>query len=79
MQAAWELRDLEELARLAHWLKGAGGTLGFHALTEPAKKLEMLAKQEQVSEIGDALGEVLDLIDSAAIPGGRTGIWLDTA
>ena len=29
MQAAWERRDLEELARLAHWLKGAGGTVGF--------------------------------------------------
>jgi HPt (histidine-containing phosphotransfer) domain-containing protein len=68
MQAAWERRDLDELARLAHWLKGAGGTVGFDALTDPARKLELLAKQKQVDEIGDALGEVLDMIDSAAIP-----------
>ena len=67
MQAAWERRDLDELARLSHWLKGAGGTVGFDALTDPAKKLELLAKQKQVDEIGDALGEVLDMIDSAAI------------
>jgi len=67
MQAAWELRDLGELARLAHWLKGAGGTMGFGALTDPAKNLEILAKQEQVDDISDALNEVLDLIDSAVI------------
>jgi CheY-like chemotaxis protein len=68
MQAAWEQRDLAELARLSHWLKGAGGTVGFEALTEPAKKLELLAKQGRVAEIDGALGEVLDMIDSAAIP-----------
>jgi PAS domain S-box-containing protein len=68
MQAAWERRDLDELASLSHWLKGAGGTVGFDAFTDPAKKLELLAKQKQVDEIGKALGEVLDMIDSAAIP-----------
>ena len=68
MQAAWQGRDLDELARLSHWLKGAGGTVGFDALTDPAKKLEVFAKQKQVNEIGKALGEVLDMIDSAAIP-----------
>ena len=30
--------------------------------------MELLAKQKQVDEIGDALGEVLEMIDSAAIP-----------
>lgn len=68
MRTAWEQRDLAELARLSHWLKGAGGTVGFDALTEPAKKVELLAKQEQVDEIGDALGAVLDMIDSTAMP-----------
>ena len=32
---------------LAHWLKGSGGTAGFHVLTEPAKRLEQAAKQNQ--------------------------------
>jgi HPt (histidine-containing phosphotransfer) domain-containing protein len=68
MQAAWEQRDLDELARLSHWLKGAGGTVGFDALTDPAKTLEQLAKQDQVDEIDGVLAELLDMIDSAAMP-----------
>ena len=67
MRAAWEQGDLDELARLSHWLKGAGGTMGFNAFTEPAKKLELLAKQKQVDGISDALGEVLGMIDSVAV------------
>ena len=31
MQRAWAKRDLDEMARLAHWMKGAGGTAGFDA------------------------------------------------
>lgn len=36
--------NLEELTRLAHWLKGAGGTVGFDCFTEPAAELERQAK-----------------------------------
>ncbi len=68
MQAAWDQRDLDELARLSHWLKGAGGTVGFDALTEPAKTLEILAKQNRPDKIGEVLAEVLEMIDSAAVP-----------
>ena len=60
MQAAWERGDLDELASLSHWLKGAGGTVGFDAFTDPAKKLELLARQEQVDKIGDALATYLE-------------------
>jgi CheY-like chemotaxis protein len=67
MQAAWRVGDLGELARLSHWLKGAGGTVGFNALTGPAKRLELLAKQTQVDGISDALGEVLDMINSVVV------------
>ena len=45
MQAALERRDLAELAALAHWLKGAGGTVGFDAFFEPARKLEQQPRQ----------------------------------
>jgi PAS domain S-box-containing protein len=72
MQAAWEQGDLDELARLSHWLKGAGGTVGFDAFTDPAKTLEQLAKRKQVDEIGVVLGEVLDMIASVAIPSAET-------
>lgn len=32
-------RDYESLAREAHWLKGTGGTMGFHCFTSPAQNL----------------------------------------
>ncbi|MDX1434900.1 MAG: ATP-binding protein, partial [Gammaproteobacteria bacterium] len=47
MDAAWSRRDLAELASLAHWLKGSGGTVGYDDFTEPAKNLEMFAKNGQ--------------------------------
>ncbi len=74
MQAAWEQGDFAELARLSHWLKGAGGTVGFAALTEPARSLELLAKRKQVSQIGDVLNEVLDMIASIAVPAAETAL-----
>ena len=46
MDLAWEQKNFEELAGLAHWLKGAGGTVGFDAFTEPAKLLEQHAKNQ---------------------------------
>ncbi|MBI2227662.1 MAG: response regulator [Deltaproteobacteria bacterium] len=51
MSKAWNDRDFEELAGLAHWLKGAGGTVGFDAFTEPALALEQLAKAQNTEEV----------------------------
>jgi CheY-like chemotaxis protein/HPt (histidine-containing phosphotransfer) domain-containing protein len=45
MRAAWAAEDLPELIGLAHWLKGAGGTAGFAAFTQPAHQLEQYARQ----------------------------------
>lgn len=39
-QAAWIAGDMQELAKLAHWIKGSGGTAGFDMLTQPAANLE---------------------------------------
>ncbi|MFI5456028.1 MAG: PAS domain S-box protein [Isosphaerales bacterium] len=58
MRAAWEREDRDELARLAHWLKGAGGTAGFDAFTEPARRLEEHAKHGPRDDAGHALHEV---------------------
>ena len=43
MQAALAAGDRRELAGLAHWLKGTGGTAGFGDFLEPAEQLEQLA------------------------------------
>jgi CheY-like chemotaxis protein/HPt (histidine-containing phosphotransfer) domain-containing protein len=46
--------DLEEVARLAHWLAGAAGTVGYDAFTTPARELESAAKGED-GKLSEAL------------------------
>ncbi len=58
MDASWERRDFDELAALAHWLKGSGGTVGFDVFTEPAKILEGLAKARREEGTEAALQEL---------------------
>ena len=55
MEASWEERDYDELANLAHWLKGAAGTVGFDALTAPAESLKLYAIEYKESEIESSL------------------------
>jgi CheY-like chemotaxis protein len=64
MDQAWQQGDLDELARLAHWLKGAGGTVGFGAFTEPARALEQHAKQQESEQLKTVLSELRELADS---------------
>ncbi|QEG21798.1 hybrid sensor histidine kinase/response regulator [Mariniblastus fucicola] len=42
--AALDGDDMGEVAEIAHWLKGAGGTCGFGHFTEPSEQLEQAAK-----------------------------------
>jgi PAS domain S-box-containing protein len=69
MQRAWEERELAQLASLAHWLKGSGGSAGFNAFTEPARKLEELAHQARLDEIGRAIAELSELASHVEVPG----------
>ena len=62
MQTAIDNGDMTELAALAHWLKGSGGTVGFDILSAPAKELEALAKDNQ----RDQLNGKLDIIRGLA-------------
>ena len=39
--------DFDELSKLAHWLKGAGGTCGFNDFYQPSLDLENAAKASQ--------------------------------
>ena len=38
MEQAWQERNYGELANLAHWLKGSGGTVGFDAFTNSSTR-----------------------------------------
>jgi PAS domain S-box-containing protein len=54
MDVAWQAGDYAELAGLAHWLKGAGGTVGFDEFTVPARRLEEAANASDDAAIRTA-------------------------
>jgi PAS domain S-box-containing protein len=65
---AWSEGDLDELARLAHWVKGSGGTAGFAMLTDPARELEQAAHLKRLDDIGAAISHLQDLTSRIAAP-----------
>ena len=67
MCAAWEQADYTELADLAHWLKGAGGTVGFGILTDVARDLESAAKTQDSERIEAALIQLIDLTGAISL------------
>jgi CheY-like chemotaxis protein/HPt (histidine-containing phosphotransfer) domain-containing protein len=67
IQRAYEGRDMAELGRLAHWLKGAAGTVGFPAFTHPAKQLLARVKEHQYDELEIIVAEILEMGQRVAI------------
>ena len=61
MEDALRAADLPALAAQAHWLKGAGGSMGFDDLFEPAKALEAASQQGDTMAAAQALADVLRL------------------
>jgi len=69
MQSAIDREDLPTLAELAHWLKGSGGTAGFHAFTELARELEQLARSADAGDrINAIMGEIVDIAQRIVVP-----------
>ncbi|MDR4488213.1 MAG: Hpt domain-containing protein [Nitrospirales bacterium] len=58
MDAAYSSRDFDALAKLAHWLKGAGGTVGFDEFFEPARELEFAIQAQDLPEVGRRLHQL---------------------
>ena len=58
MRAALADKDAQELANLAHWLKGAGGTVGFGLLSTMGKDLEVTVKSRDWAGSGDLLDQL---------------------
>ena len=67
MNTAWRAHEYPALADLAHWLKGAGGTVGFDVFTVPARRLESAAKATDDGVIGAAMKELYSI--AARVPG----------
>ena len=72
MRLAWAAEDFDELARLAHWLKGAGGTAGFPVFTEDATELEKIARSQQPERIEPALEKLVQLAERIAVDPAET-------
>ncbi len=69
MRTAFEEEDFETLAQLAHWLKGSGGTAGFHDFTDLAKELQRLARAEGPrATIESVLREIEEVADCLVVP-----------
>jgi HPt (histidine-containing phosphotransfer) domain-containing protein len=68
MRTTFDKRDYKELAALAHWLKGAGGTMGFREFTEPAAQLERSAKGMQEETIPSLLAELQEMANAIETP-----------
>ena len=58
---------LQELARLAHWLKGTGGTAGFPELTEVARALGRFAADGETGNARDTLATLEQMADQIVI------------
>jgi signal transduction histidine kinase/CheY-like chemotaxis protein/HPt (histidine-containing phosphotransfer) domain-containing protein len=67
MRLAWAAEDFDELARLAHWLKGAGGTAGFPVFTDDATELEWIARNQQPERIEPTLAKLVQLAARIAV------------
>ena len=67
MHAQCAAEGWDELASLAHWLKGAGGTVGFPCLTAPACELEQAARQHDRNAAKRVLHELDSLTDRIAL------------
>jgi PAS domain S-box-containing protein len=67
MRAAWAAEDLPELLGLAHWLKGAAGSAGFAAFTQPAQQLEQFARQGRSYAIEASIARLEQMARSIVI------------
>jgi HPt (histidine-containing phosphotransfer) domain-containing protein len=61
-------KNFAEVAALAHWLKGSGGTVGFDVFTEPAISLEKFAKEQRADEVNRSIRELRVLAKRLHIP-----------
>jgi CheY-like chemotaxis protein len=69
IEVAHAADDYDELVNLAHWLKGAAGTVGFDAFTGPAETLRQLARERKSEGIEAQISELRGLVDRIAVPG----------
>jgi HPt (histidine-containing phosphotransfer) domain-containing protein len=65
METTLQASQFEDLRRMAHQLKGAGGSYGYPSITEAARKLEDAAREADPETCRWALNEVSQLCKEA--------------
>ena len=68
IDSALSAGDFEQLAQLAHWLKGSAGSLGFGSFTAPASLLEKAAHAKEMQESEENLLLIRELRRRIANP-----------
>jgi PAS domain S-box-containing protein len=68
MQAALKSLSFVELSELAHWLKGAAGSVGYDVFTEPAQQLERAAKTMDSQLASEMLFVVASMATRIVLP-----------
>ena len=74
MEQAIGRDDFVEIANLAHWLKGSGGTVGFDVFTEPAAEMEIHAKNKNNKRMGILLEQIKGYASNIVVPGNDSGL-----
>ncbi len=72
MKAALDSANMDELSKLAHWLKGSGGSVGFDDFTDPARRLEDAAKAEEIDTAKKELVTIIQLSKRLLAPSAAT-------
>jgi len=67
-RAACDAGDLAEVERLAHWLAGAAGTVGYDAFTAPAREMEAAAKAGDVAQADGVLQRLARMEELLEVP-----------
>ncbi|HEY0824421.1 MAG TPA: response regulator, partial [Ramlibacter sp.] len=60
--------NLAEVERLAHWLAGAAGTVGYDAFTEPAREMEAAAKAGDAAAADGVLQRLMRMAGQLEVP-----------
>lgn len=72
-RAAAEQGNLAEVERLAHWLAGAAGTVGYDAFTAPAREMEAAAKAGDAAQADGVLQRLVEMADRLELPEAAIG------
>ena len=65
-----EHSQMEELAYLAHNLKGSGGSAGFNVISEKARVLEQAVKAQEIAKVKETINEIEDILPRLSVSSG---------